>query len=386
MKKIGILSVYNHNYGSVLQAYALQKRLEQLGYNTEIIRYRKTNYVKQAMRLLYFPLLKATVKMKWKKIYCKVFQKNIYEYILVSRESAFTEFIKKNLTFSEVYCGKKALEKATQKYIGFVLGSDQVWNPMNLGGDFYTMMFIPDSKVKITYAPSFGVARIPSAQIEKTKKYLSRIDYISVRETDGIRIVGELTGRKVPQVVDPTILIDRAVWDELKGKEKLIKEKYIFCYFISTNATYRNFAKRLSRKTLLKIVSIPHVDEFVRADVDFGDIVPEGVGPAQFVNLISNAEYVCTDSFHGTVFSTLYEVPFFTFSRYSGDGKDSTNSRLYSFLKLIDMEERLYSGEADITDKDLRVINFEKAKKNLDSLRKNSEDYLSDAFKAIKDS
>ena len=253
---------------------------------------------------------------------------------------------------------------------------------MNLGGDFYTMTFIPDDKVKITYAPSFGVAEIPDRQKAQTKKYLQRIEYISVRESDGVRIVKELTGRDVQQVVDPTILVDKVVWDEKKGN-RLLKENYILCYFISANPAYRAFAQKLAKKTGLKLAVIPHVDEFVKADQNFGDIVPERVGPFQFINLISNATYVCTDSFHGSVFSTLYERPFFTFSRYSGDGADSTNSRLYSYLKLIAMENRMYQADHEITEVDLTAPDFTVAKENLERMRKESEKYLFGALDSV---
>src|SRR5690606_10283304 len=124
--------------------------------------------------------------------------------VLVSREKAFSEFIQENMCFSKVYSGRAALIEGTKNYDCFVLGSDQVWNPMNLGGDFYTMTFVPDDKIKITYAPSFGVSHIPKGQKKQTQDYLKRIDFISVRETDGKRIVKELTNRDVQQVVDPT--------------------------------------------------------------------------------------------------------------------------------------------------------------------------------------
>lgn len=382
MKKIGLLSVYNHNYGSILQAYAMQTVLKNAGNQVEILLYKKTNVVRQAMRLLYIPLLKTTVKMKWKTLYCRFFQKETFNAILASREAAFAEFIYYNMEFSKVYAGRGALIDGAKEYDCFVLGSDQVWNPMNLGGDFYTMTFIPDDKVKITYAPSFGVSEIPESQKAKTKQYLQRIDYISVRESDGVRIVKELTGRDVRQVVDPTILIDRTIWDEKKGN-RIIEDDYIFCYFISANPTYRAFAKRLAEKTGQKLVVIPHVDEFVKADQGFGDIIPKGVGPLQFVNLISNASYVCTDSFHGSVFSTLYERPFFTFSRYSSNGADSTNSRLYSYLKLIKMEERMYQANHELVESDLMAPDFTVAKANLENMRKESSKYLFDALDSV---
>lgn len=382
MKKIGLLSVYNHNYGSILQAYALQTFIRDAGNDSEIILYKKTNMIKQAKRLLHFPLLKATIKMKWKNLYCRLFHPNTYNTILASREHAFSKFIHNHMLFSQVYVGRKALIDGTKNYDCFLLGSDQVWNPMNLGGDFYTMTFIPNDKVKIAYAPSFGITKIPKQQKKKTSEYLKRIDYISVRESDGVRIVEELTGRRVPQVVDPTILIERTIWDKKKG-ERLIKEDYIFCYFISANATYRHFAQCLSQKTGLKLVVLPHVDEFVKADQGFGDIVPEGVGPLQFVNLVSNASYVCTDSFHGSVFSTLYERPFFTFSRYARDVADSTNSRLYSYLKLIGMENRMHNANHVLKDEDLDKPDFSNAKRILENMRKKSRNYLLDALKSV---
>lgn len=375
MKKIGLLSVQNHNYGSILQAYALQNFLENMGYQTEIIRYKKTNLIKQASRLLYRPLLEATIRTKWKNIYCKVFKKELYHTVLQSREHAFGDFVDKNLTFSEIFRGRQALVNGCKKYDSFVLGSDQVWNPMNLGGDFFTMTFIPEQQKKITYAPSFGVSEIPENQKKATATYLKRIDYISVRESNGVKIVKELTGRDVPQVVDPTILLDKAVWDRKKG-ERIIKENYIFCYFISNNKAYRDYAKRLSERTGLKIACIPHVDEYVKADVGFGDIVLQYVGPLEFVNLISSASYVCTDSFHGSVFSTLYERPFFTFSRYYGESADSTNSRLYSFLSLIGMEGRMCKADTVIEEEDLLTPDFSKAKEKLAVSRKASIEYL----------
>lgn len=383
MKKIALLSVYNHNYGSILQAYAMQTVLKNAGNQVEILLYKKTNLVKQAMRLLYIPLLKATVKMKWKTLYCKFFQRATYNKVLAGREKAFCKFIQNNMIFSEKFIGREALIKGVNNYDCFVLGSDQVWNPMNLGGDFYTMSFIPDDKIKITYAPSFGVSQIPQTQKKKTKAYLERIDYISVRENDGVRIVKELTGRDVVQVVDPTILVEKTMWDNIKGK-RIIQDNYILCYFISTNEGYRKFAENLSKKTGLKLVAIPHVDEYVKADQGFGDIVPENVGPIEFVNLISNASYVCTDSFHGSVFSTLYERPFFTFARYANQGKDSTNSRLYSYLKLIGMENRMYSADYQIEEKDLIAPTFDTAKKNLEQMRFKSLQYLQDALNSVR--
>ena len=125
MRKIGLLSVYNHNYGSILQAYALQTFLKDAGNNVEILLYKKTDMIKQAKRLLYFPLLKATVKMKWKTVYCRIFHHETFKTVLASRENAFSKFIHDNIRFSQVYRGREALINGTKNYDCFVLGSDQ---------------------------------------------------------------------------------------------------------------------------------------------------------------------------------------------------------------------------------------------------------------------
>ncbi len=377
--KIGLLSVQNHNYGSILQSFALQYYLQKLGHNTEIICYKKTNYINQAKRLLYFPLLKATIKCKWKNFYCKYFKRDIYYKILVTREEAFTKFAKENFYYSRTYVGRKDLILGTKDYDCFVLSSDQVWNPMNIGGDFFTMTFVPDNIKKIAYAPSFGVSSIPNYQRKDTAKYLKRIDYISVREVDGVRIVYDLTGRIVEQVVDPTILAGLELWNEVKG-ETIIKDNYILCYFISTNYEYREFAKQLAKKTGYKLLVIPHVDEFVSADDGFGDIVPDYVGPLEFVSLIRGARYVCTDSFHASVFSVLFEITFFTFLRYSEESDDSTNSRLRSFLNMINMMDRFRTANDKVVESDLGVIDFSRAKTELQRRRELSVKYLKEAL------
>lgn len=376
-KKIGLLAVKTYNYGSLLQTYALQKVLDNVVAENEIIEYKKTNMLKQASRLLNIPLLKQTLHKIMKKLYIKLFRKELLP-ILSSRTKAFDEFTKR-LRFSECYVGRRSLTDSTSKYDAFVLGSDQVWNPMNLGGDFFTMTFIPDNITKIAYAPSFGVSKIPGYQVKKTRTYLDRINYLSVREVSGQRIIKELIGKEAKLVVDPTILLDREHWDTLKG-EKIIEKPYIFCYFLGNIASHRAFANRLKTKTGMKIVTIPHVDQIVKADFGFGDEVPENIGPVEFINLISNASYVCTDSFHGTVFSILYERTFFTFNRYSSSSGDSTNSRLSSILELMNLQSRYFDSSKEIDDSDMGLIDYSVAKKRIAELRADSLSYLENSL------
>ena len=202
-----------------------------------------------------------------------------------------------------------------------------------------------------------------------------------MRETSGQKLIKNLIGRDVPVVADPTILANRRIWDDLKG-DRLIKKDYIMCYFLGNNPNHRKLAEELSKKTGLPIVTLPHGDEIVKADFGFGEIKPRGVGPAEFVNLINNAKYVCTDSFHGTVFSILYKRQFMVFNRYTADvnGKSSTNSRLSSLLNLLGLENRLYDSNKGLKQDMFEPINFETAHKNIEKLREQSLAYLKNAL------
>lgn len=116
--------------------------------------------------------------------------------------------------------------------------------------------------------------------------------------------------KKNKVVCDPTILLTKEEWEQEAVPEKIIPDKYILCYFLGSNIEHRKFAERLKEKTGYKIVSLNYADEYVKYSDTFADITPYDIGPREWINLIKNAEYVCTDSFHGTVFSLLFNKNF----------------------------------------------------------------------------
>ena len=180
---------------------------------------------------------------------------------------------------------------------------------------------------------------------------------------------------------DPTLLLDKSEWMEIQQEEPIIKEDYIFCYFLGKNIEHRKFAERLKEKTGCKIVSINHSDEYVKYSDKFADEAPYNVGPGEFVNLIRNAKFVCTDSFHGTVFSLINQVPFFTFERFSNkNSKMSTNSRIYSLLDLVDLKDRLLQGNENIDEILNNVIDFEKVNKKIADFRNSSKQFIETAL------
>ena len=380
MKKVGLISVSIHNYGSLLQTYAMQRVLDNYGIDNEIILF-KSDPIKQFYRVFNISFLSMKLKLYYRKIITRLFYKDIY-LGAANRDRAFMKFKSSYCRFTNKLTSRSDLEVCGNEYDAFVLGSDQVWNPANLEMDFYTMNFVPEIKSKIAYAPSFGVSAIPKKQIEKTRAYLNRIQHISVREVAGAKIVKDLTDRDVSVVCDPTALLAKDEWDKLKSSKKYIDGKYIFCYFLGSNPEHREFAKRVKEETGYQIVALQHIDEFVKTDIHFGDVTPYDVGPEDFVNLLSSAEIVLTDSFHGTMFSIYYHKAFLTFPRYSEGQKDSTNSRISSILSMMNLNNRGIKGTENVGECLARSIDWDAVQKSLEAFRKESLVFFEDALHA----
>lgn len=385
MKKVGLCVCYDtKNYGSQLQVLATIEKVAELGYDYEIIRYRKKftiPFILQSIARLANPYF-VRIKLNGIKKKIEISKHPEIQKQVSLRNRRFNEFVEQYFKkLSTPYYGYKELVKGTKNYDGFLVGSDQLWLPSNMGSKFYNLLFVPEKYPKIAYATSFGVSQIPWYQKKRTKKYLERFNRISTRELRGSEIIKELTGKDVEVVCDPTLLFNSSEWDEMIPQKEVIKEPYIFCYFLGTNIEHRVVAEELSKKTGLQIVLIPFLDNFVEEDQDFGNIRLFDIDTVDFVNLIRNAEYVLTDSFHGSVFSILYHKKFITFNRFAEGSKNSRNSRIDSLCKLLGLEERRYNG--DIYNSIVKEIDYDVVDMKLEALRFNSERYLRVALKEI---
>lgn len=383
MKKIG-LAVCNDskNYGSQLQVLATIKKLESMGYDNEIIRYKKKlslKFVCQTIPRLFNPYFISN-KLKGRKKNKQINMDPEVSKNVAIRNKRFVKFAKEYFTnLSPVYNGWEELVKKSNKdYDYFMCGSDQLWLPSNLGSHFYTLEFVNLEKRKISYATSFGVSQIPWYQKRATKRYLERFDYLSNREISGSEIVESLIGKKSKVVCDPTLLLTKEEWDRILKPEKKEKEKYIFCYFLGDNVEHREKARELKEKTGCKIITIPFLDNYVEADKDFADVMLYDIDTKDFINYIRNAEYVLTDSFHGTIFSLLNEKKFITFNRFNSNSKNSRNTRIDSLFKLLDIKDRRYNGNIEMIFND---IDYKKVNKNLEKIKKESEEFLKNALK-----
>lgn len=388
MKKAAIVSCYfQHNYGSMLQAYATQMVLDKLGYENETIDVSGFNREIKKAKLLYFAKASLTSDILLSKlgmaknVLIKKFSKNEYAKMSRIRAEKFDAFSKKSFRLSPQYASKKALgESCKESYSSVLVGSDQLWLPGNIAADYYTLTFVPTTVNTIAYATSFGQSSLPKDSARKATLFLKKIRHIGVREESGQKLVKELTGRDVPVVCDPTLLFTGEEWRSIQKEEPIVEGKYILCYFLGNNPPHREFAKRLKGATGCKIIALTHLDEFVKSDEGYADETPYDVDPADFLNLIRNAEYVCTDSFHCSVFSILYQKQFFTFRRYNRNTKQSTNSRLDTLFRLTGVDGRLLTGNEKIEDCLKIETDYTKVHQKLDDVRKQSYAYLEAAL------
>ena len=386
MKKIGIVSCYfKHNYGSMLQAYATKKILDNNDISNETIaiesnkdfsKGKKKYYLSQLFNFNFIKSKFGMIKLKLDKKLNKELGKNIS-----IRDKKYNEF-KKEFNLSRNCTDYKSLSKlASEKYSDVIVGSDQLWLPVNVVADYYTLNWVPKDVNKISYSTSFGVSNVSKKYNELYKRFLSRIDHLSVREESGVKLIKELSDLDAKLVCDPTLLLTKEEWEKEMVTGRIIKDKYILCYFLGNNIEHRKFAERLKEKTSYKIVSLNHADEYVKYSDKFCDIALYDVGPREWLNLVKNSEYVLTDSFHCTVFSLIFNKSFNCFRRHKSSNKGSTNSRLDSLLNVAGVStERIIVGVEKVDDVLNEKIDYKKVNKNIDSFRNESKEWLLNAL------
>nr|WP_302830147.1 polysaccharide pyruvyl transferase family protein [uncultured Bacteroides sp.] len=386
MKKVALVICYfQHNYGSQLQALATQMICDKLEIENETIcidglkaEINKAKYRYFLSRIFDMNTIKdkmSTVRKLIAKRRNAEYKKN-----LAKRDALFTQFANEHFYLSRLYHSKAELGKHAHEYSAFVVGSDQLWLPSNIAANYYTLNFVPDDIKKVAYATSFGVSRLPKRQAKAAKFFLNRLDDIYVRETSGQKLIKELTGKDVRMICDPTLLFSAEEWNTIIPKERKIKEKYVLCYFLGNNPLHRKWAKQLSAATGYKIVQLMHLDEYIKRDEGVADYPLYEVGSLEFVGLIRDAEYVLTDSFHCTIFSTLFRKQFFSFRRYSNDSAVSTNSRLYSLLDTLGMSERVLRGNEMIEDSISLSVDWNQVHQRVANLKTESIHLLENAL------
>lgn len=382
MKKVGIITTFRQpNYGSVLQAYALQKVIDGLGYDSELIDYIYPNSYHFERGLNWGKKYKKTPIQKVKYII-----RLLLEYVGVlpfPKMKLLNDFISKEMKCSKVYESYDVLHQDPPVYDIYVSGSDQIWNPNTMLGDMsYMFDFAPLGSKIISYSSSFSCNEIPSEYKERYVKYLQRYSALSVRESNGIDLIDMLIGRKDTKlVVDPTLLIDKWHWKVLgeKSRRLNIPSKYILCYKLAYSY---NPEKKMSEllhfvqdKYKLPILSLTDVNWFDGAAIHLSDR-KYNVGIYEFLNLIKNAEIVVTSSFHGTAFALNFGRPFLALT----DGESNSDDRISTLLNSLEMSQQLVTTKSRLSDNTNPFYDVSKEQLKLASLRNQSMEFLSNSL------
>lgn len=330
--KAGLLTFYHlHHYGAVLQAAATQRALASLGWECETIDY----FVNQDIRILTPPTSPSRAASD---------AYNTLHYPALKRRwQRFEDFSRAHLRLTERrYESREALRAARLPYDLLISGSDQIWNPTIFpDGRFDPVFFGAFSPLrKIAFAPSFGVGRLPEGMEEELKGYLAGFSHLSVREASGRDIIRQASGREAEVVLDPTLLLTAEEWSALAA-ERTVPGEYILCYCISRSEALEPYLRRLAEETGLPVVQLcgtrRKLHPKARMVLD--------AGPAEFLSLFRRAAYVCTNSFHGTVFSVQFQRPFFT-AVAPAELQDPERSRTFSLLNRLGLTDRIV-GKGD---------------------------------------
>lgn len=372
--RIGMMTFHkSESHGAMLQAFALQKTLDKLGNEAEIINYdryflKNQNEVSAGT---------AATKLKYIAIrLITLLYKTIYKKSITTKTERFESFRSNYLKIgSKEYHTSEELRKDKPEYDAYVTGSDQVWNPDSIIHDAYYFTFLDSSAKTIAYAPSIGVSKLNNSVIrDKMKNYLQHIKYLSCREETGAKIIESITNRHVEQVLDPTFLLTKEEWSELI-KKNTERKPYVLCYFLGSLKYGREYAKTIAKQKGYDIVVIPQspVEIFSRNKKE------TGVGPLEFLELFWGASVICTDSFHGTAFSINFKKPFYSFCRRNPNGAASRISRLRDILEKLNLSHRLIMPGDTFVENDLE-IDYDEPTKLLNIERERSMYYLSQAL------
>lgn len=362
MNRIAIITWLTYrNYGTLLQAYALQYYLKNKGYNNAILN-DKTIIPKPSKKKALIRRIALFIIRK-RKIFNKIKLKN---------DALFEQFKRR---YIQVDYNVEDLLGIEQRYDTFICGSDQIWNPFSLdnpNAGFYFASFT--TKKKIAYAPSFGVSEIPRQYNARLEDFTIEFAFLSAREKQGVDILHELTGKEVVRVVDPTLLLDKEQWNMLLPQKSPCKEKYILAYFLTPNAVFLNSAKEYAKRRGLKLKMFFTDKNYYGYDCDL--II---AGPIEFLHYVRHAEILFTDSFHGSIFASIFHIQFFTFRRFKQTDK-SQNSRVENLLEMMGISERLLSEDSCDQINKLLDIDFTLVDDNLAPFIRKSKEYLEKAL------
>lgn len=342
------------NVGSNLQAYGLFSAIERLGYRASFINYRKPyqreNLIVAKAKDLLSYVADSHPRLLPPRLHygARSFQRQLYRQTKV----AFYE---------------EELAPYSSSFDVYVSGSDQIWSPKRFNPVFM-LSFVADDKPKISYATSVGTESIPDELKARYKKLLSDYSHLSVREDNASLYLSNLLDREVLHVLDPSFLLESEEWRALE-RPLNTPHRYVFCYLIGKSRKYRHDIVELAKRAGLRIIAYTEDS----TDGEWADIHHSRLDPREFMYLVRNSEMVMTDSYHGIVFSLIFERQFIPFLRFSRDDAKNENSRVLSLLRQISLIDLLVDEETTAV---WPSIDYAQVNSRLCSLKEKSHKYL----------
>lgn len=358
--RVGILTFHRAlNYGAVLQAYALQRAIESIGLDVEILDYRCP-----ALERTYRPLFLHERSLKG------VLSTVMYLPIRLARRTKFASFRRRNLHLSASSYSPTTIREADGRYDRFVVGSDQVWNPdLTQVDSTFFLDFVDDSDQKVSYAASLGKSGAFDRHADTYLARLSSFGAISVREQDGQEYLQALLDSDVAWVLDPVLLSEPEVFAALAAPPRR-GTPYIFAYCLHETELYR-YVEHLSELTGLPVVYVPGS---LRTRVAGTRVL--SLSPEDFLGWIRDAAYVITDSFHVVAFSIVFRK---VFKAQLKSALPELNSRITSLLERVGLERQVIS-KGDLSSTLPPDTDYSSAEALLAAARRDSLFFLKDAL------
>lgn len=336
MIRIGMMTfLHNDNYGSILQAWALQQTLLDMGFDATHIDYAPSKQEKIRNLLLSGNSPKLILEgMRKKSATSKM-------------HGGFDEFRKENIRTTDPCRDHAALKNVAADFDVLVCGSDQIWSPVWLNPAYFLDF---TDRPKVSYAPSLGVKDMPNGmKRRKIAKLVKRFSAVSVREQEGANLLVEMGGVEPVIMPDPVMLVDKENWQSIMDKN-VPQGKYVLCYFIGDNPSYWETVAVVAQKEGCEVRVIPRTEEARNS----GYILEEDVPPQRWLGLINGAAHVVTDSFHGATFSAILNKECTIVRRYREDDPESKNSRIDQLLRNLGVSS-LNNADWDVVNRNLAI-------------------------------
>lgn len=376
IKSVGLcLAFKGNNYGALLQSFATQYVIENLGCHTEIIDYErgdrnKYHFSIEAFIYLCLRKIASIIQTKSEKpvVYDDVHKQNIN-----GRIAASESFRNRRLKNIVSLRGYENLHNYSERFDAVIIGSDQMWPPDVAFSNHLSLRFAPEGVRRISYATSTGVSKYPWYVKRQAKDFLNKIDFLSVREQAGYEIIKGITGRDAKIVADPAYLLSKQEWLDIIPNQEITDKGYVFSFFLGDNVEAKKLVRKYADEHGLRVVSILS-NEVNVDDSWYSDEILISKSPEEFINLIRNADCIITDSFHGFTFSIINEKEVYVTYRVK-KGVKSRNQRIDNIVKKFGVENRLISDPKNYTF-DNTNINYQEVTGKVLDFRLYSLNYL----------